>query len=508
MLQIAGVIPVEHFKKYFMDTIENLHKGEWFTNRMSACSLYALAYKRLNGAADVIGNLRDMFSNVCQDDTPMVRRAAVMNMPNLIAEMSKDEVISFILPLYKKLCSDCQDSVRLLTVSVLPAIANMLSSDEVKLYVIDTFLSLCNDKSWRIRYMVAENYISLAECTKGGISDQELCERFSVLLLDREAEVRAAAASHLPELCEQSQLDDVLKVILPPVKSLVDDPSQHVRVTVAERINDLSKTFGEQKTLSELLPLLLHLLKDEASEVRLNVISHLEAIIEVIGFKTLADHLLPPIAELAEDKKWRVRLAIIQKIPILARQARMELNDILQHLCTSWLKDPIYMIRELAARNLKVLTEIFGVPWIKQIMFPNIMEMAKSKNYHYRLTTLTCLKTIVPVVSSDAFLNDVLGAVIMLYNDPIPNIRLNVSLALHEIMLAINEKDREDLIKKEILPVINELRKDKDEDVSYYSEIAYKAAESILDGQTPPPPVAMPRPPYEPAIKLAEKEKE
>lgn len=473
-----------------METIERLSSGEWFTDKMSACSLYALACKRLKNAPEASEKLKKMLASMCEDETPMVRRAAATNMPNFIKQISREDVISFMLPLFKKLCSDCQDSVRLLMVNVYPHIARALTPEESKIYIKDTLLNLCNDKSWRIRYMVAENFIDLAECSKGRLPSHELCIRFSSLLLDREPEVRAAAASHLPEFCEKTHPERVLDVIMPSVASLVDDPSLHVRITLAERINALSKTLGEKNTMTELLPLLLHLLRDEMSDVRLNVISHLESIIEVIGFKTLAGYLLPSITELAGDKKWRVRLAIVQKIPMLAKQTRMELNELLQSLCITWLKDPVYTIRELAAKNLKILTEILGIEWIKQSVFPDILEMTMSGNYHHRIITIICIKTIFPVIFPDEFFNEILKIILMLCKDPVPNIRVNVTFALHEIMLFLNDENiREQIIKNDIIPVLEQLRTDEDLDVSYYSEIAYRAAEKLLAGETPPQPV-------------------
>ena len=48
--------------------------GEWFTSRTSACGLFSVAYP--GAGENTKQELRQMFRNLCGDDTPMVRRAA------------------------------------------------------------------------------------------------------------------------------------------------------------------------------------------------------------------------------------------------------------------------------------------------------------------------------------------------------------------------------------------------------------------------------------------------
>ena len=90
---------------HFVPLVKRLAKGEWFTSRTSACGLFVVCYPRVS--ATVKGNtlqvqpkelflskhlilqfaitafrffstadLRGQFRKLCQDDTPMVRRAA------------------------------------------------------------------------------------------------------------------------------------------------------------------------------------------------------------------------------------------------------------------------------------------------------------------------------------------------------------------------------------------------------------------------------------------------
>lgn len=150
----------------------------------------------------------------------------------------------------------------------------------------------------------------------------------------------------------------------------------------------------------------MQMLKDEFPDVRLHIISKLELVnkgksrscvycrsvyaytLIVIGIELLSQNLLPAIVQLAEDKQWRVRLAIIEYIPLLASQLGVQFFDEkLSTLCMSWLGDTVFSIREAATKNLKKLTEVFGVGWASEAIIPKVMAMGQHPNYLYRMTT-------------------------------------------------------------------------------------------------------------------------
>lgn len=108
----------------------------------------------------------------------------------------------------------------------------------------------------------------------------------------------------------------------------------------------------------------------------------------MIGIELLSQNLLPAIVQLAEDKQWRVRLAIIEYIPLLASQLGVQFFDEkLSTLCMSWLGDTVFSIRDAATKNLKKLTEVFGVGWASEAIIPKVMAMGQHPNYLYRMTT-------------------------------------------------------------------------------------------------------------------------
>ena len=66
---------LEYFYFYLKMVSTTLYLGgDWFTSRTSVCSLFSVAYSDLS--TQILDDLRSQFGTLCEDDTPMVRRAA------------------------------------------------------------------------------------------------------------------------------------------------------------------------------------------------------------------------------------------------------------------------------------------------------------------------------------------------------------------------------------------------------------------------------------------------
>lgn len=469
---VAVVLSQKQIEDFYIPLIKRLSSGDWFTSRTSACGLYAAAYK--NSTPSTQNELRDLFRQLTQDETPMVRRAAATNLGKFAKEMPKEQIISDIIPLFNKLAQDEQDSVRLLTVEDLVDIAGLLTKEESKIYLLQLLRNMSSDKSWRVRYMIAENFVKIAKAVGEEITQDDLVMAFVNLLKDNEAEVRTAASGQVPGFAQFVDKQIILSRIIPCVKDLVTDTSQHVRASLATQVSGLAPVLGKESTTEHLLPLFLQLLKDEFPEVRLNIISKLEQVNEVIGIELLSQNLLPAIVELAEDKQWRVRLAIIDYIPLLASQLGVDFfNEKLGNLCMSWLGDNVYSIREAATVNLKKLTEVFGVDWAKNTIIPQVLEFGNNSNYLYRMTTIFAITTMAPAVTPEVVRDHILPTVNNLVSDPIPNIRFNVAKS-YEVLIPVLKQNPETglLLETQVKPALDRLKEDSDSDVKYFAEKA------------------------------------
>ncbi|GJN40262.1 hypothetical protein PR202_gb29451 [Eleusine coracana subsp. coracana] len=408
---------------WFIPVVKRLAAGEWFTARVSSCGLFHIAYP---SASDQLKTeLRTIYGQLCQDDMPMVRRAAASNLGKFAATVEQPHLKTEIISIFDDLTQDDQDSVRLLAVEGCAALGKLLEPQDCVAHILPVIVNFsqvhcslqtyileniglhlfqgCSltyiDKSWRVRYMVANQLYELCEAVGPeptrylffALLLADLVPAYVRLLRDNEAEVRIAAAGKVTKFCRILSPQLAIQHILPCVKDLSSDSSQHVRSALASVIMGMAPVLGKDATIEQLLPIFLSLLKDEFPDVRLNIISKLDqlhylvylfsnimiselrVIFQVIGIDLLSQSLLPAIVELAEDRHWRVRLAIIEYIPLLASQLGVGFfDDKLGALCMQWLEDKVFSIRDAAANNLKRLAEEFGPEWAMQHIIPQV----------------------------------------------------------------------------------------------------------------------------------------
>lgn len=71
LTNICNNLSDEELQNVFCPLVIRLAQAEWFTGRVSACSLFYHAYHRSNAQKE---RLRKKFMELCQEDTPMIRR--------------------------------------------------------------------------------------------------------------------------------------------------------------------------------------------------------------------------------------------------------------------------------------------------------------------------------------------------------------------------------------------------------------------------------------------------
>ncbi|CAL5442214.1 unnamed protein product [Camellia sinensis] len=489
-------IPSSHHALY---NIQRLASGEWFTARVSSCGLFHIAYP---SAPDTLKTeLRTIYNQLCQDDMPMVRRAAATNLGKFAATIEAAHMKNDIMSMFEDLTQDDQDSVRLLAVEGCAALGKLLESQDCVAHILPVIVNFsqpCSyhgqyggkamDKSWRVRYMVANQLYELCEAVGPESTRTDLVPAYVRLLRDNEAEVRIAAAGKVTKFCRILNPELAIQHILPCVKELSSDSSQHVRSALASVIMGMAPVLGKDATIEQLLPIFLSLLKDEFPDVRLNIISKLDQVNQVIGIDLLSQSLLPAIVELAEDRHWRVRLAIIEYIPLLASQLGVGFfDDKLGALCMQWLKDKVYSIRDAAANNVKRLAEEFGPEWAMQHIIPQVLtwlpteerlvtwfvlDMINNPHYLYRMTILHAICLLAPVMGPEITCSKLLPVVITASKDRVPNIKFNVAKVLQSLIPIV---DQSRVVEKTIRPCLVELSEDPDVDVRYFASQALQA---------------------------------
>jgi len=480
--EIIKVISNKKLEEHVIPMIKRLANGKWFTSRVSSSSLFEIVYNRMG--PNIQTELRSLFVKLCDDDTPMVRRAACQQLGQFASVVDYKSVISEVVPSMAKLTKDGQDSVRLRTVENCITVANLLQPEDRQTKILPIIYSLCKDKSWRVRYMVADKFCPLTEAAGNEEKNRvEMINIFVQLLQDGEPEVRTAAAQKVTEVAklvgEKLTTDKLMK----PIEALAKDECQYTRAALASNIMGLASCAPKEVVLEYLLPQFLQLLKDGDPEVRLNVISKLESVNTVIGVELLSQSLLPAVDELAKDKKWRIRLAILKYIPLLARKLGPELfQKQLCEQCIHWLRDSVWSIRTAAAENLKQLAEIFESKWTSSHLVPEVKTLSESKKPGHRLSAVYAILHLSQVMEAQYIVQELIPLSTKLSKDKVPNVRFTIAKALESIAKKVDPK----VAMSSIISCLSDLCNDEDQDVKYFAGEALDNVNTFSAGKPTP----------------------
>jgi len=474
---IGASLSSAHTEQHFVPLIKKLAAEVGWAARVSACSLFAVAYPKVGAACQV--DLIKEFAKLCVDDMPMVRRSAAGSLGPLAATSTMATVKSEFIPLFSRLVADEQDNVRPLAVEAILSFGHMLSQEDQLSLIAQPLHQASKDRSWRVRYVVAEKHSELEKVLGKEIARAELTPMLVRLLQDQEKEVRTQAALRVPFVCQELDAADRQTIlntnILRHVTDLCSDQSQHVRVAMASVLLDLGPVLGKEKSIEALVPLFIRLLKDDYYDVRLNIISKLDTLQKVVGKEVVVSKILSEVAALAEDPQWRVRLAICEQMPLLAKSLAADGFDSsklsLSSVSLNWLQDNVFAVREKAGASIAGVVAHFGDKWAGEKIYPKLKTMSEEKAYLSRLTTAQVVRHLGPVVKGEAATQMLLPICMKLVKDGVPNVRFNACRALAALVPNVDKT----VLAKEVKPKLTELAGDKDADVKFYSAEALRA---------------------------------
>jgi len=86
LITISEALSDTEIQNVFAPMVIRLAQGEWFTGRVSSCSLFFHAYPRSGAQKE---RLRKKFMELCQEDTPMIRRACASKLGQFSTQLEK-----------------------------------------------------------------------------------------------------------------------------------------------------------------------------------------------------------------------------------------------------------------------------------------------------------------------------------------------------------------------------------------------------------------------------------
>ncbi|KAL3809359.1 hypothetical protein ACHAXA_002544 [Cyclostephanos tholiformis] len=491
---------------------------DWFTAKVSAAgilpAIYAFCYAHgTKGESDNVSRreLRILFKDLSEDDTPMVRRSAAKHLGRfveavagltdsaetlvyggkpqpVITDEDKRLVTYELVPIFQALSSDEQDSVRLLAVCCAGSVGCGLAREpgvtaEVVLPVVR---GGCADLSWRVRHKLAKAF-SIITGSLGFVGPKqssrqaEVFQFFAGLLQDNEAEVRAAAVENIARMAQMGGAKLFQKHIVPILPALADDLVMEVRSKLAQTLMDccdpaICDTLTDDIVLEDFKPLLENFLNDEFAEVQLHILTKLSRVSHLLG---KMDVVVSSILQMAKAQNWRVREAVGRLLPFLAEARGVTFFQ--DHLLDPWLKimsDQVADVRTACVDGMSKLLSVSGSQWIQSEILPHYIQMyEESHSYLARITVLRCFAALIEKYDkhgnnvSTELMKQIVSIMLKGIKDRVPNVRLVAARGLGLVSLSGHCDDI--TMNTQVVPVLSEcMNTETDRDCKYQIQLA------------------------------------
>ncbi|CAK59059.1 unnamed protein product (macronuclear) [Paramecium tetraurelia] len=437
-----------------------------FTCRVSAVSLMCPMYARAGNQKE---KLRQKFTELCSEETPMVRRAVATKIGEIAQYMDKNHVIEVLITVLKQLCQDEQDQVRLLCMESIMNIANILNINENKTNILPLIISSAEDKSWRVRLALSKIFAELAEAVGKEIADSSLIQIFSNLLKDPESDVRVVAVKSLAKFIKFVS-PEKLNLIIPLLQLLAKDAFAQVKQMACLVIGQIATILPRDNSQSKLQSYLIELMSDDNQDVRKNAAQSVGVFAAALGSDSLGQ-FIPHLKKCMEDPKWRVRKEIIQTVIQLAltiKNSEVFIKQ-LEPVYVMFLKDRAAEVRTIGLSRLNDLIQTYKIDWALGSFLSKCLEtLNKDTGFLYRMNALYAIQQIGLVADGPTITDKLWPIVQKCMKDVVPNIRF-VSI---KVAKTLSKKIDHQGTLNQIKQAINEMTDDNDRDVKFYAQEA------------------------------------
>lgn len=463
---VCDCIPQANADSNLLQAAQLLASNDFFTSRASACAFIVKIYSKVSEPNKT--NLRGYFKSLAEDETPMVRRSALKNLPELCKMLPPPILINEIARgILAKSVNDDEDSVRLLLPKSLSVVSGKLSEAERGQLIIYLCKIIVKDGSWRVRSELANELPTIAKPFAVEAVMNDIWSLLQRLLKDPEAETKTSACKAvsgiLPLLKGQSSF--VADKMIKEYTALANDGAPQVRREVSLHLMEFAPIIGNQATLSSLVPVFIKILGENDNDASVALLSSLLNHADEIDLPTITPAILEVILRISGDAKWRVKVAIVKLIPHFARVLGIdEFTAKLFPLVKMWLSDDMFSVRENMTNQLPALVHLFGADWAIKQLVPVVISFQGNQSYLIRQVTLMCVAKLKDVLPQNVLTEQFFKTVIKMASDKIPNIKFMVAKTL---LLFMGNSDPK--VNSQIQQCLRTLASDPDTDVKFYA---------------------------------------
>ncbi|KAL0657963.1 hypothetical protein Bca4012_078548 [Brassica carinata] len=306
--------------EHFIPLVKRLAAGEWFTARVSACGVFHIAYPSAPDAVKT--ELRSIYTQLCQDDMPMVRRAAATNLGKFAATIESAHLKTDVMSMFDDLTQDDQDSVRLLAVEGCAALGKLLEPQDCVAHILPVIVNfsqeLSTDSSQHVRSALASVIMGMAPVLGKDATIEHLLPIFLSLLKDEFPDVRLNIISKLDQVNQVIGIDLLSQSLLPAIVELAEDRHWRVRLAIIEYIPLLASQLGVGFFDDKLGALCMQWLQDKVHSIREAAANNVKRLAEEFGPEWAMQHIVPQVLEMISNPHYLYRMTILRAVSLLA----------------------------------------------------------------------------------------------------------------------------------------------------------------------------------------------
>ncbi|KAK6523250.1 Polyamine N-acetyltransferase 1 [Orbilia ellipsospora] len=374
----------------------------------------------LGGFVEYVGGpefghvLLSPLENLAAIEEPLVRDKAVESLNRICAELSQEQVETYVLPLVLRL-SKADWFTSKVSATGLYCAAYDKATPPSQESLRSHFGQLVHDDTPMVRRASATALAKFAKHMTAEIIVAEILSLFQHLAQDDQDSVRLLTVEILISIAEVIPQDQQAShtILLTTLTNLIGDKSWRVRYMVADRFEKLAKAVGDEVIRKELVSAFVKLLKDTEAEVRTAIAGQIPGFCGLLDRETLLNEIMTSVEDLVTDSSQHVRAALGTQIsglaPILGKE------ETIAHLLPMFLqmlKDEFPDVRLHIISKLELVNEVIGIELLSQSLLPAIVQLAEDKQWRVRLAIIEYIPLLASQLGVE-FFDEKLGGLCM-----------------------------------------------------------------------------------------------
>ena len=451
----------EQVQKDLVPMILNISNMEAFQWKVSACYLIRICYPKAGKEKERLVNL---YSKLCDDDTPIIKRTAAKEFGPLCLIIEKDYVKNEMLNYYKKFMNET-DAVRVTILPCLVQLCKLFQDSEMQKVHLQNITNASVDKSWRVRNELANLYPQFIDYFSNN-SNIDLVSPICTLMKDSETEVKTSALKALNAIIKKLPADKVSSIIVPTLRGLNNESHKDTKSNIGLAFGPISRIIGYNSFNTNLGVMMDSLMKDENAEVRYGIAKSMYDIF-ISSEGALVSSINALLGTMQKDTQYRIRECVYETLAKLGANYGLDLfKSNIEGLYFNYITDTVASVRDVAIKTLPILIQKFGVSWVATGLVPKLQSFLSTPKLGY-LNRMCIIHSIcVCAEYLDAKQNADLVVPVLLkgLKDKISNVKFYTIKLIEKFY-----KNLDSSSKNKIDAAVKNLLNDEDPDVKYFA---------------------------------------